>query len=220
MSVQKSATAPSFSANFSKTTMRFVRLCRPWSSMTAGPGFSFQKASYKNLTCLQAETKMIIFCLECDRMKENNTSIFFSSGTFMYTCLSFSGVRLFECLCTLTSSGDFRAILPKRWTLACNVAEKSIDCLLSGRPASMCSIVSWNPKSKIRSASSKTSTRRFPASKPGDSSRCCKNRPGVATKMHISDTNACSSSMLLPPTMQPAENSCFWPKSCKTLKVW
>mmetsp|Transcript_10096 Transcript_10096/g.27508 ORF Transcript_10096/g.27508 Transcript_10096/m.27508 type:complete len:244 (-) Transcript_10096:643-1374(-) len=217
MSVHTSAAEPSRSVNSWKTISRFVRLCLPWSSIMRSPGFSRRNASYRKRTCLQADTKTMIFFVECDRRKEKSMSTFFSNGTVMYTCFSLSGVLLLASLCTLTISGERSAARPSRCTLVCKVAEKSIDWRSGGRCPSMLVTVSWKPKSIILSASSRTSICRSVASKPGDSSRCCSKRPGVATRTFMLLTAFCSAAKARPPTMQPAEKSC---SPATVVKTW
>lgn len=62
-----------------------------------------------------------------------------------------------------------------------------------------------NPISSITSASSRTRIFKLFASKPGLSSRCCNNLPGVQMTTFIPDTRSFSYWQFLPPMSRPTE---------------
>eukprot|EP00964_Phaeocystis_antarctica_P120543 scaffold84273_cov33-Phaeocystis_antarctica.AAC.1 len=67
------------------------------------------------------------------------------------------------------------------------------------------------PRSRMRSASSMTSTCMLDASKPTVSSKCCSSRPGVHTSRFILVIRSASSALSLPPMTRPADSSCCLP---------
>lgn len=59
------------------------------------------------------------------------------------------------------------------------------------------------------------------ASKPGVCSRCWRSRPGVATRIFMRTTDACSSrNSFLPPVINPADSWWCFPKTRNTSKIW
>ena len=93
---------------------------------------------------------------------------------------------------TLTYTGCLRLSLAKLCTLLVCVALNSSVCLLElgGRCWTIASMVFEKPRSKIRSASSRTSSWRLLVSKESVWSMCCSSLPGVAMRIFMRDSRS------------------------------
>mmetsp|Transcript_19945 Transcript_19945/g.50598 ORF Transcript_19945/g.50598 Transcript_19945/m.50598 type:complete len:220 (+) Transcript_19945:463-1122(+) len=202
--------------------MRFICFMPPCSARSGTPGRSFLNASYANRTCLHVDRNTIVLQLRCVLMNDHSTSIFWAASTTAYACCSFSGVGASASACTARYSGSCSDRRARSLTLLVCVAENSMVCrpsLLRGRWPMIASRVAAKPMSRMRSASSSTSTLRLDASKPGVSSMCCSRRPGVATRMFIRVMDAASSRTFLPPMSSPADRSCDTPIFLSSSKI-
>ena len=118
-----------------------------------------------------------------------------------------------------TYAGSRRLSRARSLTRRVCVAENKSDCRVDGRCSRMALSVRAKPISRMRSASSSTSTCRFDTSNPTVWSRCCRSRPGVAIRMFILRRRSCSCLRSLPPMTRPAEKVCCPPMLRSTSKI-
>ena len=110
--------------------------------------------------------------------------------------------------------------LARSFTLFVCVALNSNVCRpFFGRFSNIAAKVSRNPRSRIRSASSSTSTFSETQSNIGVSSMCCRSRPGVQTSRFILFTVSFSSLTFLPPINSPALRLWCFPAATSCWKI-
>ena len=206
----------SLSQNWSYTTTRFCCDILPCRHRSGVPGRSLRNASYTNFTWLQVEKNTMILDDRCVLMNDQTTSILSCRLQIIYACSSLTGVGLEASACADTYSvlDASRLRRARLFTDFVCVAENSSVCRSRFELGRFCRIaltVALNPMSRIRSASSNTSTFTLLALKSGDSSICCSSRPGVHTRIFITPTLLASCCTSLPPMRRPADRSCCSP---------
>ena len=193
---------------------------RPWRQRSETPGRKAEKAAWKYCTCLQLERKTIVFAFRWERRKPHSVSSFRGSVVVSTWCSQRFGVAVALCSCTASSCGVRSESRESAETARVCVAEKSHVTRDRGKEERIAVSVASNPRSRMRSASSRTRSCRLVASKPTVSSRCCSSRPGVATRTFIPRMRCASSWRSLPPMTSPADRSCCTPRVRSTSKIW
>mmetsp|Transcript_3266 Transcript_3266/g.13137 ORF Transcript_3266/g.13137 Transcript_3266/m.13137 type:complete len:260 (+) Transcript_3266:2103-2882(+) len=199
--------------------MRACCFIRPCSIATGTPGRMRRNTSCTNLTCLQLDKNTSVLLVRWLLMNAHSVSIFFSSSHVATSCVSFGGVALADSACTARYSGFLRLSRARSFTDLVCVALKHSVWRFFGRFSKIALSVAAKPRSRMRSASSKTSTLSVTQSNRGVSSMCCNSRPGVATSRFILFTVSFSSLTFLPPISRPALSVWYDPASTSCLKI-
>ena len=116
-----------------------------------------------------------------------------------------------HCFRRIVLSSLFKLSVKRSWKLT---------CVFLGRYSSIRFKESSKPIDKTSSASSSTKNFKLSQLKLTVSSKCCNNRPGVATRMFIWSRWSLSCLMFFPPMINPNENSWNFEMCRMTSNTW